>query len=104
MRGVASKRENDRKQITIGTQVNVQFLTAGLQGLDVGSIIGGTAPNGTLIGTVTIHEAANEVGNFSKQTDTTGVPAGYYWIMVWLKDQYNSIYCDWSDNLIELKQ
>jgi hypothetical protein len=79
-------------QIKIGTQVKVQFYTAGLQGQEVCVYWYQQTPEGP-VGpppwTLTIAAAANEAANYSKVTEviwnTTGLSPGTYAIRAVLK-------------------
>jgi hypothetical protein len=103
------KSPNGGESFAIGAPVDVTFYTAGLQGLDVEVYYHRTSTGvATKITTVTIAAAANEAGEFSKETtvvwDTTGLVAGTdYSIRVVVKDQTASAYFAASDATFELR-
>jgi hypothetical protein len=93
---------NGAENISIGSDVEITFLTAGLQTREM-KVYHCKDGNNTCIGAVTVGSAQTEAGNFSKENSitwhTSGLEAGNYTIKACLDDisQTQSAWRDESD-------
>ncbi len=103
---VKIKYPNGGEEIGIGTTINIQFYTAGLQGYEVEVAYNDDQGNSGVISTVAIGEEASEAANFSKLNnvswDTTGLPSGSYRITAKVVGSSESDYEDETDSEFEM--